>query len=77
MATFGGERSGLLTLREASARGFRPIVVHTQLALAHVLALAGEPEPARTALQEAAALSKQIGLQREEAEARKSLASVP
>src|SRR5882672_8879607 len=67
----------LLTLREANARGFRPIVVHTQLALARVLALAGETEPARTALQEAAALSKQLGLQREEAEARESLASVP
>jgi class 3 adenylate cyclase/tetratricopeptide (TPR) repeat protein len=67
----------MLTLREATARGFRPIVVHTQLALARVFALAGEPEPARTALQEAAALSKQLGLQREEAEARKSLASVP
>jgi tetratricopeptide (TPR) repeat protein len=67
----------MLTLREASARGFRPIVVQTQLALARVLALAGEAEPARTALQEAAALSKQLGLQQEEAEAREGLASVP
>ena len=67
----------MLTLREASARGFRPIVVQTQLALARVLALAGEAEPARTALQEAAALSKQLGLQQEEAEAREDLASVP
>jgi tetratricopeptide (TPR) repeat protein len=67
----------MLTLREATARGFRPIVVHTQLALARVLALAGEPEPARAALLEAAALSKQLGLLREEVEARQSLASVP
>jgi tetratricopeptide (TPR) repeat protein len=67
----------VLTLREATARGFRPIVVQTQLALARVLALAGEAEPARTALQEAAALSKQLGLQQEEAEARESLASAP
>jgi hypothetical protein len=66
-----------LTLREATARGFRPTVVHTQLALARVLALAGEAEPARTALQEAAALAKQLGLRREEVEARASLASVP
>jgi hypothetical protein len=39
--------------------------------------LAGEPGPARTALQEAAALARQLGLRREETEARKSLASVP
>jgi tetratricopeptide (TPR) repeat protein len=67
----------MLTLREASARGFRPIVVQTQLALACVLALAGEAEPARTALQEAAALAKQLGLRREEVEARENLAAVP
>ena len=67
----------VLTLREATARGFRPIVVQTQLALARVLALAGEAEAARTALQEAAALAKQLGLQREELEARQSLAAVP
>ncbi|HMK01303.1 MAG TPA: tetratricopeptide repeat protein [Reyranella sp.] len=67
----------VLTLREATARGFRPIVVQTQLALARVLALAGEAEPAQTALQEAAVLSKQLGLRREEMEARESLASVP
>jgi tetratricopeptide (TPR) repeat protein len=67
----------LLTLREANARGFRPIVVQTQLALARVLGFAGEVAPARTALQEAVALSRQLGLRREEAEARKSLASVP
>jgi tetratricopeptide (TPR) repeat protein len=67
----------VLTLREATARGFRPIVVQTQLALACVLALAGEAEPARTALQEAAALAKQLGLRREEVEARENLAAVP
>jgi class 3 adenylate cyclase/tetratricopeptide (TPR) repeat protein len=67
----------MLTLREATARGLRPTVVHTQLALARILALAGEAEPARSALQEAAALSKQLGMLREEAEAREGLASVP
>jgi hypothetical protein len=66
-----------LTLREANARGFRPIVVQTQLALARVLGFAGEVAPARTALEEAAALSRQLGLRHEEVEARKSLASVP
>jgi class 3 adenylate cyclase/tetratricopeptide (TPR) repeat protein len=66
-----------LTLREATARGFRPIVVQTQLALARVLTLAGEAESARTALQEAAALAKQLGLLREEKEAREGLAAVP
>jgi class 3 adenylate cyclase/tetratricopeptide (TPR) repeat protein len=67
----------MLTLREATARGFSPTVVHTQLALARVLALAGEAESARTTLQEAAALAKKLGLRREEVEARESLASVP
>jgi len=67
----------MLTLREATARGFRPTVVHTQLALARILALAGKAEPARSALQEAAALSKQLGMLREEAEARESLAALP
>jgi hypothetical protein len=67
----------IVTLREATARGFRPIVVQTQLALGRVLTLAGEAESARTALQEAVALSRQLGLRREETEARKSLASVP
>jgi class 3 adenylate cyclase/tetratricopeptide (TPR) repeat protein len=66
-----------VTLREATARGFRPVIVQTQLALARVLALAGEAEAARTALQEAAALARQLGLQREELEARQSLAAVP
>ena len=67
----------IVTLREATARGFRPIVVQTQLALARVLTLAGEAESARTALQEAAALAKQLGLLREEKEAREGLAAVP
>ncbi len=52
------------TLREAAARGFRPIVVHTQLSLARVLASAGETAPARTALQQAATLAMQLGLKR-------------
>jgi tetratricopeptide (TPR) repeat protein len=64
----------MLTLREATARGFRPIIVHTQLAFARVLALAGEPEPAQIALQEAAVLSRQLGLLREELTAREGLA---
>ena len=67
----------IVTLREATARGFRPVIVQTQLALARVLTLAGEAESARTALQEAAALARQLGLQREELEARQSLAAVP
>ncbi len=67
----------IVTLREATARGFRPVTVQTQLALARVLALAGEAEAARTALQEAAALARQLGLQREELEARQSLAAEP
>ena len=67
----------IVTLREATARGFRPIVVQTQLALARVLTLAGEAESARTALQEAAALANQLGLLREENEARQGLAAVP
>jgi tetratricopeptide (TPR) repeat protein len=64
------------TLREATTRGFRPTVVHTQLALARVLTVAGEVDPAQTALREAAALSKQLGLVREELEARESLSSM-
>jgi tetratricopeptide (TPR) repeat protein len=66
-----------MTLREATTRGFRPIVVQAQLALARVGALAGEAEVARTALQEAAVLARQLGLQREELEARQSLAAMP
>jgi tetratricopeptide (TPR) repeat protein len=64
----------VLTLREATARGFRPIVIHTKLALARVLALAGEPEQAQACLHTAAALSRQLGLVREELEARETLA---
>jgi|HubBroStandDraft_6_1064221.scaffolds.fasta_scaffold02019_9 class 3 adenylate cyclase/tetratricopeptide (TPR) repeat protein len=66
----------MLTLREATARGYRPIVVHAQLALARVLTLTGETEPAQSALREAAALSKELGLLREELEARDNLASL-
>jgi tetratricopeptide (TPR) repeat protein len=65
-----------LTLREATARGFGPTVVHTQLALARVLMLAGETEPAQAALREAVVLSKQLGLLREELEARESLSTM-
>jgi class 3 adenylate cyclase/tetratricopeptide (TPR) repeat protein len=63
-----------LTLREATTRGFRPIVVHTELALARVLDFSGEPEQAQACLHKAAALSKQLGLVREELEAREALA---
>ena len=63
----------MLTLREANARGFRPIVVHTQLALARVLALAGEPEPARTRVEEERRLplcAEQLGAACDREEAR-------
>ena len=64
------------TLRDAGVRGFRPTVVHTQLALAHVHQLEGEPEEALAALREAAALAKQIGLLHEELEARERLSAL-
>ena len=56
----------LATLRDADMRGFRPTVVHTQLALAHIHLSEGRPGGARTVLKEAAALAKEIGLLREE-----------
>jgi class 3 adenylate cyclase/tetratricopeptide (TPR) repeat protein len=65
---------GALTLRDATARGFRPIVVQTRLALAHVHALESEPEKSQVELREAAALAKQLGLLREELLARERLA---
>jgi class 3 adenylate cyclase/tetratricopeptide (TPR) repeat protein len=65
-----------VTLRDASMRGFRPIVVHTQLALAHVQTLQGKPEEAQAVLRDAAALAKEIGLLREELEARERLSDV-
>lgn len=66
----------VLTLREAAGRGFRPIVVQTQLALAGVLAHDGALPQARLALEEAAALAQQLGLLREELEARERLSSL-
>jgi tetratricopeptide (TPR) repeat protein len=66
----------MLTLREATAHGFRPVMVYTQLALARVLKLTGEPKQAQAELRKAVALSKQLGLLREESEARESLASL-
>ncbi|GEP54659.1 adenylate/guanylate cyclase domain-containing protein [Reyranella soli] len=65
-----------LTLREATTRGFRPVVVRTQLALAHVHALEGEPERAQEALRDAATLAEKLGLLREELEARERLSSL-
>jgi tetratricopeptide (TPR) repeat protein len=65
-----------LTLREATTRGFRPIVVRTELALARVLNLTGEPEQALTALHKADALSEQLGLVRERLEARETLSAM-
>ena len=66
----GATNLGKLTLREASARGFRPTVVRTRLALAHVQAAEGNTEQAQVELNEAATLANQLGLQREELEAR-------
>lgn len=66
----------MATLRDASARGFRPTVVHTQLALAHVHTLEGRPEAAQAALRDATALARQIGLLREELEARERLSAL-
>ena len=56
----------MLTLREATAHGFRPVMVYTQLALARVLKLIGEPKRAQIELRKAIALSKTLGLVREE-----------
>jgi tetratricopeptide (TPR) repeat protein len=66
----------MLTLREATTRGFRPIVVRTELALARVLNLTGEPEQALTTLHKAVALSEQLGLVREQLEAREGLSAM-
>ncbi len=66
-----------LTLREATGRGFGPIVVQTQLGAGRrASATRGEPREARAALEEAAALAKQIGLLREELEARERLSAL-
>jgi class 3 adenylate cyclase/tetratricopeptide (TPR) repeat protein len=65
-----------LTLREATARGFRPTVVRTRLALAHAQALDGERLQAEAELKEAATLAHQLGLQREELEARARLSAL-
>jgi tetratricopeptide (TPR) repeat protein len=64
------------TLREAAARGFRPIVVQTQMALARVMALRGDHESAAGALREAVALARRVGLRREEMAARDRLAAL-
>ncbi len=64
------------TLREATALGLRPVVAQTHLALAHVLALTGESERAQAATETAIALSKPLGLLRDELEARDLLASM-
>ena len=66
----------MATLRDADMRGFRPTVVHTQLALADVHLADGRPEEAQTMLKEAAALAKEIGLLREELEARERLSAL-
>ena len=67
----------MATLRDAAAHGFRPVIVRAQLALGHVLKLTGEFERAQTEVRKAIALSKQLGLLREESEARESIASLP
>jgi tetratricopeptide (TPR) repeat protein len=66
----------MATLRDAEIRGFRPTVVHTQLALAHIHLSEGRPGEAETVLKEAAALAQEIGLLREELEARERLSAL-
>ena len=66
----------MATLRDADMRGFRPTVVHTQLALAHVHLLEGKPGEAQAMLAEAAGLAHEIGLLREELEARERLSAL-
>ena len=66
----------MATLRDADVRGFRPTVVHTQLALAHIHLSEGRLEEAQTVLKEAATLAKEIGLLREELEARERLSDL-
>ena len=50
--------------------------MHTQLALAHIHQLEGKPEEAQAVLRDAAALAKEIGLLREELEARERLSAL-
>jgi tetratricopeptide (TPR) repeat protein len=66
----------MATLRDAEIRGFRPTVVHTQLALAHIHLSEGRPGEAEAVLKEAAALAQEIGLLREELEARERLSAL-
>jgi class 3 adenylate cyclase/tetratricopeptide (TPR) repeat protein len=67
---------GALTLREATVRGFLPIVVHTQLALARVHLLEGAPQQARSVLEDAAGLAQRLGLLRVELGARERLSAL-
>jgi tetratricopeptide (TPR) repeat protein len=61
------------TMLEAAAKGFRPVVAQTKMALARVLRLAGEPEPAQAAAWEAVALCRELGFRQAEAEALETL----
>jgi len=63
MATSRGKDLAVLTLREASARGFRRIVVRGSWRSRASSPWLVEVEPARTALHEALRVSKQLGLQ--------------
>lgn len=70
------EDLAMRTLHEATARGFRQIVVQTKMALARVMTLAGDPERAASELREAVALARRIGLRREEMAARDRLSAL-
>jgi class 3 adenylate cyclase/tetratricopeptide (TPR) repeat protein len=57
------------TLREATARGFRPIIVQTNIAIGRMMIQAGELGRARAALEKSLVLARQLGLTNEAGEA--------
>ena len=75
--TVGAKDLAQRTVREAAARGFRPVVVQAQIALARVLTLSGAGEAARAPLEAALGLAGQLGLLREALEARELLGALP
>jgi class 3 adenylate cyclase/tetratricopeptide (TPR) repeat protein len=62
------------TIREATAKGFRPVVAQTKMALARVLRLSGAQDVAQATAREAIALCQELGFRQGEAEARETLA---